>query len=95
MKLVSFCSACLPQQVFSIVQSGSREPAGDLIHGSGRVHGHLTCLRAHNPREVPDLRPELVIVLHTPLVEVVISLQLLRVLLIDQLPQLSQLVSLQ
>ena len=83
-----------PQQVLGIVQSGAREPARDLTDGRLGVHGQLGQLGADNPREGPDLGPELVVVLHTPAVELVVGLQPQVVLLVDQAPQLTQLVGL-
>ena len=83
-----------PQQVLGIVEFGAREPARNLIDRSRRVHGHLGQLGADNPREGPDLGPELVVVLHTPAVEVVVGLQPEVVLLVDQAPELTEFVGL-
>ena len=83
-----------PQQVLGIVEFGAREPARDLTDGRLGVHGQLGQLGADNPREGPDLGPELVVVLHTPAVEVLVGLQPHLVLLVDEAPQLAQLVRL-
>ena len=83
-----------PQQVLGIVQFGAREPARDLTDGRLGVHGQLGQLGADNPREGPDLGPELVVVLHTPAVKVLVGLQPHLVLGADQASQLAQLVGL-
>ena len=82
----------IPQQVLSIIEACPREPFWDFIHWYGHVYSIVTFYRADNAAEFPDLTPEQAIVLDTPLMKLVIILKIYIIFLVNQQPQLGQIV---